>query len=30
VIAVDNARHFAMFDQPRAVSDALRAFLNNL
>ncbi|MFC3457692.1 alpha/beta fold hydrolase [Massilia haematophila] len=30
VIAVDNARHFAMFDQPRAVSDALRAFLKNL
>ena len=30
VIAIDNARHFAMFDQPRAVSDALRAFLKNL
>lgn len=30
VIAVDNARHFAMFDQPRAVSDALRAFLKHL
>jgi pimeloyl-ACP methyl ester carboxylesterase len=30
VIAIDNARHFAMFDQPRAVGDALRAFLENL
>ncbi|XYJ08603.1 alpha/beta fold hydrolase [Telluria sp. B2] len=30
VIAIDNARHYAMFDQPRAVSDALRAFLKNL
>lgn len=30
VIAIDNARHFAMFDQPRAVNDALRAFLKHL
>ena len=30
VIAIDNARHFAMFDQPRAVHDALRAFLKTL
>jgi len=27
---IDNARHFAMIDQPRAVNDALRQFLNNL
>ena len=27
---IDNARHFAMLDQPRAVNDALRQFLNNL
>lgn len=30
VIPIDNARHFAMFDQPRAVSAALRAFLDKL
>lgn len=30
VITIDNARHFAMFDQPRAVADALRAFLEKL
>lgn len=27
VVAIPDARHFAMFDQPRHVSDALRAFL---
>jgi len=27
---VDNARHFAMLDQPRAVNDALRQFLKTL
>lgn len=27
---IDNARHFAMLDQPRAVNDALRQFLKNL
>lgn len=27
---IDNARHFAMLDQPRAVNDALRQFLNSL
>ena len=27
---IDNARHFAMLDQPRAVNDALRQFLNTL
>lgn len=30
VILIDNARHFAMLDQPRAVHDALRQFLNKL
>jgi pimeloyl-ACP methyl ester carboxylesterase len=30
VAAIDNARHFAMLDQPRAVHDALRQFLKNL
>lgn len=27
---IDNARHFAMLDQPRAVNDALHQFLKNL
>ena len=27
---IDNARHFAMLDQPRAVNDALRQFLKTL
>ena len=27
---IDNARHFTMLDQPRAVHDALRQFLNKL
>ena len=30
VATIDNARHFAMIDQPRAVNDALRQFLKNL
>lgn len=30
VVAIENARHFAMFDQPRRVSDALRAFLKTV
>jgi pimeloyl-ACP methyl ester carboxylesterase len=30
VQAIDNARHFAMLDQPRAVHDALRQFLKTL
>ncbi|MDB5749239.1 MAG: hypothetical protein JWP72_4087 [Massilia sp.] len=28
--AIDNARHFAMIDQPRAFNDVLRRFLNTL
>ena len=30
VTLIDNARHFAMLDQPRAVNDALRQFLKTL
>ncbi|QOL48876.1 alpha/beta fold hydrolase [Massilia litorea] len=30
VAPVENARHFAMIDQPQAVNDALRRFLKNL
>jgi pimeloyl-ACP methyl ester carboxylesterase len=30
VAPIDNARHFAMIDQPRAVHDALRRFLKTL
>jgi pimeloyl-ACP methyl ester carboxylesterase len=30
VATIDNARHFAMIDQPRAFNDALRQFLKNL
>lgn len=30
VAPIDNARHFAMLDQPRAVHDALRQFLKTL
>lgn len=30
VATIDNARHFAMLDQPRAVHDALRQFLKKL
>jgi pimeloyl-ACP methyl ester carboxylesterase len=30
VAPIDNARHFAMLDQPRAVHDALRRFLKTL
>jgi pimeloyl-ACP methyl ester carboxylesterase len=30
VVAIDNARHFAMLDQPGAVNDALRTFLKTL
>jgi pimeloyl-ACP methyl ester carboxylesterase len=30
VAPVDNARHFAMIDQPQAFNDALRRFLNML
>ena len=30
VVSIDNARHFAMLDQPRAVHDALRQFLKKL
>lgn len=30
VAPIDNARHFAMIDQPRAFNDALRQFLNTL
>jgi pimeloyl-ACP methyl ester carboxylesterase len=30
VAPVDNARHFAMIDQPQAVNDALRQFLKTL
>ena len=30
VQVIDNARHFAMLDQPRAVNDALRQFLKTL
>ena len=30
VATIDNARHFAMIDQPRAFNEALRQFLNNL
>jgi pimeloyl-ACP methyl ester carboxylesterase len=30
VVLIDNARHFAMLDQPRAVHDALRQFLKTL
>ena len=30
VVQIDNARHFAMIDQPAAVNDALRTFLKKL
>ena len=30
LVLIDNARHFAMLDQPRAVHDALRQFLKTL
>ena len=30
VVQIDNARHFAMIDQPGAVHDALRRFLKTL
>jgi len=30
VLLIDNARHFAMLDQPGAVNDGLRQFLNKL
>jgi pimeloyl-ACP methyl ester carboxylesterase len=30
VVQIDNARHFAMIDQPAAVNDALRSFLKKL
>jgi hypothetical protein len=30
VVAVDGARHYAMFDQPRQVSDAIGRFLKSL
>lgn len=30
VISVSPTRHFAMFDQPQLVADAIRSYLNTL